>query len=76
MTEESPNINKKNKTKKKIIIEENDLYELLGKYKKSEKKSFDYEEIIDQMESVNKTEIQKTMTEKLKTDDEIKEENV
>ena len=60
----------KNKAVKKDKLEkhgENDLFELVGAYKHSDKRDFDYEEIIEQMDKVNEGEILKTVAERLRT---------
>lgn len=49
----------------------NDLFDLVGTYKFSDKKNYDYEEIIEHMEEVARTQVEK-LTEENKQKEEAK----
>jgi hypothetical protein len=62
------------KVKKKAALfeeDDHDLFELIGTYKDSEKKNFDYEEIIDQIDNVSKA-LTDERIEELKRDEDAK----
>jgi hypothetical protein len=45
--------------------ENNDLFELIGSYKHTDKRSYDYEEIVEHMDKTNKSLIDKRLEDRL-----------